>query len=310
MLSPEEKQAIGVIAGPTASGKTGLAVALARRLGAELVGADSVQVFRGFDIGTAKPSAEELGGVPHHLIDVADPDEPYDAARYIREADASIAEIRDRGHVPLVVGGTGLYLRALLHGLHEAPPGDTRVRAEIREEATQKGWPALHARLEAVDPVTAARLHPNDGVRIGRALEVYRVSNVPMSKWQNEHGFENWRYDTVFLGIARPREELCRIIDARVDAMMASGFLGEVEGLLQAGCSPACKPMQALGYKRLVEHLSGQLPLEAAVEKIKTDTRRFAKRQMTWFRKEEGISWIPPHFDEMARRLEVLWKKR
>ncbi len=306
MASLEKAPVIGVIAGPTASGKTRLAVELAQRLSCEIVGADSMQVFRGFDIGAAKPSAQELSGVRHHLIDVAQPDEPFDAARYVREADAAISQISGRGRGVLVVGGTGLYLRALLHGLHAAPPADAAVRSGVLEEAKREGWAAMHARLAAVDPVAASRLHPNDGVRIGRALEVYEVSGIPMSTWQREHGFDKWRYRAVFLGVLRPRDELCQIIDARVDAMMAAGFLGEVEGLLAAGCSPTCKPMQGLGYKRLVEYLRQELSLEAAVEKIKTDTRRFAKRQMTWFRKEKGLEWVEPRAQEVAGRLEGL----
>ncbi len=289
-----------VIAGPTATGKTGVAVTLAAALDAEVVSADSMQVYRGFDIGTAKPAAEELQGVPHHLIDIADPEEPFDAAAFVQAADAAIQDIAARDRRVLVVGGTGLYLRTLLHGLQKGPRPDPRIRREIEEEAAREGWPALHERLCARDPETAERLHPNDGVRILRALEVMASSGIPISEWQKRHRFGEQRYETLYLGLTRPREELNRRINERVDAMMAAGWLDEVRGLLDRGLNPGLKPLQGLGYRRLAAHLRGELSLEEAVEKTKTDTRRFAKRQVTWFKKEPELRWIPPDPAEIA----------
>lgn len=294
-----------VIAGPTATGKTSIAVHAARAVGAELVGADSMQVYRGLDIGTAKPLPEELRGVPHHLLDVADPDEPFDASRFIQEADKALMDIASRGRPAILVGGTGLYIRALLHGLHEGPPPDAQVRKDILRRAEAKGWPALHLELENRDSKSAARLHPNDGVRILRALEVVEASGITIGEWQEKHGFAQKRYEFEMLCLNRPREELNKRIDARVDEMMRRGFLAEVRSLLEKGYGPALKPMQGLGYRRLTEHLQGQLSLEEAVAKTQIDTRRFAKRQVTWFKKEPNARWTEPDaksIAEMAKR--------
>lgn len=292
---------IAIIAGPTAAGKTGLAVDLARRLDAEVVSADSMQVYRGFDIGTAKPTREELRGVPHHLIDIVAPDEAFDAARFVQYADDAIRDITGREKRVLVVGGTGLYLRTLLHGLQKGPPPNPEIRARLEARAEREGWPALHGTLMGADPETAARLHPNDGVRILRALEVVEASGVPMSAWQARHRFEEQRYDALYLGLTRPRDILNQRINHRVDAMMAAGWLNEVASLLETGLSPDLKPMQGLGYRRLTAHLRGELSLDEAVEKTKTDTRRFAKRQMTWFRKEDTLRWVQPNLDDLVR---------
>ncbi len=298
-----------VITGPTASGKTTLAVEVALALGGEIVGADSMQVYRGLDIGTAKPTKEELRGVRHHLIDVADPDEPFDAARYMPMADEVIADIHRRGKQVIVAGGTGLYIRVLLHGLHEGPPPSPGVRKKLQKRAESEGWPALHKELSLCDPESARRLHPNDGVRIIRALEIFESSGIPMSEWQQRHGFEKWRYPVLLLGIRRKREELNTIIDRRVGEMMEDGFQGEVKRLLKAGYGPELKPMQALGYRHLTAFFSGELGLEEAVEAIKTDTRRFAKRQMTWLRRESGIAWIDPDMTEMIDLAKLFWQR-
>ncbi len=299
---------IAVIAGPTASGKTGLSVELAKRLDAEIVNADSMQVFRGFDIGTAKPSIEERGGVPHHLFDIASAHEPFDAARFVGVADAAIRDISERHKRVLVVGGTGLYIRVLLHGLQSGPPPDAALRASLHARAETEGREALHRSLMEIDPQTAKRLHPNDLVRVVRALETAMTGGTTLTEWQEQHGFKEDRYAFLLLGLSRQRTDLNEAVNRRVDAMMAAGFLNEVRGLLDRGVAPSAKPMQALGYKRLVQFLSGELSLDFAVEQIKTDTRRFAKRQMTWFKKEPGLCWIDPNLDTAESLVRAFWE--
>lgn len=297
-----------VIAGPTASGKTGIAVDLALATGAELVGADSMQVYRRFDIGTAKPTPEELRGVRHHLIDVADPDESFDAARFVAEADAALRDIQSRDRPAILVGGTGLYIRTLLHGLQAAPPPNPQIRAQIVARAEEMGWPAMHKELKDRDPETGARLHENDSVRILRALEVLAATGRSMTEWQKEHGFASWRYRARILGLARPRKELVKRIEIRVDEMMDAGFLNEVKWLLDAGYGPELKPMQSLGYRRLASHLMGECTLKEAVDGTKADTRRFSKRQMTWFRREEGLCWVEPDSTTIEAIARDFWR--
>ncbi len=280
-----------VIAGPTASGKTAAAVDLAHHVRAELVGADSMQVYRGMDIGTATPTPFELQGIVHHLINMVNPDETYDAARFCADADAAIADIHRRGLRVVVVGGTGMYLRMLLRGMQGAPPPDPDIRAELERRARQEGWPALHGELAAVDAPTARRLHPNDGVRIVRALEVWRQTGRPISSWQAAHGFATPRYEFRMVGLAVDKDELARRIERRVAQMMADGFVDEVEGLLAAGYAGNLRPLQGLGYRRIVAFLEGRCTKEEAVQQIVADTRRFARRQRNWFR-SEPVHWL------------------
>ncbi|MCK9523493.1 MAG: tRNA (adenosine(37)-N6)-dimethylallyltransferase MiaA [Proteobacteria bacterium] len=296
-----------VIAGPTASGKTALAIALAQRLNAELVGADSMQVYRHMDIGTAKPTADELAGIPHHLIDVVDPSTPYDAARYATDADRAIADIHRRGKRVILVGGTGLYIRVLLRGLQSGPPPDDALRQRLTDEARDLGWPALHQRLRDIDPAAAQRLHPNDGVRIVRALEVFAQTGIPLTEWQAQHRFAQHRYPHRFHVLDWPREALNRRIDTRVTHMMEQGFLGEVQALLGAGYAHDLKPMQALGYRQLCAHLLGNTALAEATEQIKTETRRFAKRQGTWFRSEANALATPPDVDALFQSADAFF---
>ncbi len=306
-MTSTQKPGLLIIAGPTASGKTSVGVQVALETGAELVGADSMQVYRKLDIGTAKPTSEELQGVPHHLIDVADPDEPFDADRFVTEADRVIADIAHRNRKIIVVGGTGLYIRALLHGLHKGPKPAPEIRTALMKRAASEGWPALHTELAAKDPVSATKLHPNDGVRILRALEVFEESGIPMSEWQKQHGFAKQRYPALLLGLTRPREELYRRIDNRVDEMMGCGFLAEVAALIDSGYGPELKPMQGLGYRRMAQHITGELGLAEAVQKTKTDTRRFAKRQLTWFRREPGLAWCEPNHENIIAQAKLFW---
>ena len=302
MPGPPSAEPLLVIAGPTASGKTSVAIELARELGSELVGADSMQVYRYLDIGTDKPSAAELGNVIHHMIDLVDPDEEYDVARFVEDADRSIAEVQRRGRTAIVAGGTGLYLRALLHGLQGAPGPDPALRAELSDRAERDGWPALHAELAGVDPETASRLHENDGVRILRALEVYRKTGEPISAWQRRHRFAEQRYRALVVAIERPKQELHERIDRRIDEMLERGFLDEVQGLLDRGYGPELKPMMGLGYRRLCQHLAGELSLEEAVTKIRSDTKRLARRQKTWFRDDTELVRVPPDAGEILAR--------
>ena len=296
---PKRRTPIFVIAGPTATGKTDLAVVAAQALDAEIVGADSMQVYRHMNIGTATPTDDDLRGIPHHMINVVNPDEAYDVAAYIAQADRVIARIATGGRRVLLVGGTGLYIRVLLHGLQEGPPPDPVLRDEITAKARKTGWPALHKDLAALDPETALRLHPNDGARILRALEVVRQSGVPISKWQDDHAFKEDRYPATIVGLDQPRELLHARINDRVERMISDGFTSEVESLIEAGYPPSLKPMQALGYKRMCEYLAGVLSRDEATEKTKTDTRRLARRQRKWFNGEPGLEWINPTEDKI-----------
>ena len=282
---------IVVLVGPTAAGKSGLAVRLAEPVGCEIVSADSMLVYRGMDIGTAKPSPEERKGIPHHLIDIADPDESFHAARYQREADQAILGILGRCRVPLVVGGTGLYVKALLHGLF---PESDPVRQETWMERLSRYAPFgddPHALLEEIDPEGAGRIHCRDRARAQRALDVYLRTGRSISALQKEHGFRENRYRALVIGLCPERKILYRRIEERVDRMMRDGFLEEVAGLLAAGYGPELPSMKALGYRHMVSVLKGTMPLESAVEALKRDTRRYAKRQITWFRNQEEVLW-------------------
>jgi len=283
-----------IIAGPTASGKTGLAVLLASLYNGEIISADSMQVYRRMDIGTAKPALEERGGIAHHMIDMVEPDEGFSAARFASLALEKIREMHGRGKNPFVAGGTGLYIKALTRGIFNGPEADPALRARLEEEAEKHGSARLHERLREVDPAGAAAIHPNNRTRVIRALEVYELSKKPISEFQREHAFSDEPLQTLKIGLMLEREELYERINARVDAMMANGLLEEARGLLEAGCSPSLKPMGGLGYKEMVDHIEGRCALDEAVEKIKMNTRRYAKRQMTWFGRDPGIRWFNP----------------
>jgi tRNA dimethylallyltransferase len=286
------KKRIVIILGPTASGKTELAVRLAELLDGEIVNADSMQVYRGMDTGTAKPSMELRLRVPHHLIDIAEPGVNFTASDFRREAAAAIDDITGRGKRVLLVGGTGLYIRALLRGLVDAPSGAGEVRSELEEEARRHGNEAMLRELAEVDPVTAALLHPNDLVRIIRALEVYRLTGAPISQQRSDHGFSGDYYHALKIGLMIERKELYERIDRRVDGMIVSGLVEEIESLLDRGVTPETKAMRSIGYRQICAFLSGEYPMEEAVRLIKRDTRRYAKRQMTWFNSDNEIYWV------------------
>src|SRR3954471_24492506 len=283
-------QRLVVIAGPTASGKTALAVEIAEKLGAEIVSADSQQCYRGLDAGTAKPTAEEQQRARHHLLDVADPEEQLDAAQFVRLADAAIADITARGKQVIVAGGTGLWIRALLRGLVDAPGASSEFRAALREEFEARGVPAVHQRLAAVDAEAAARILPNDRVRIERALEVHALSGRPLSELQREHRFAEVRYHSLIYFLDPPREVLRERIEARTRRMFADGALrAETEWLLGRGSARALK---IIGYEEMAEALrTGDFA--AAEERTRARTWQYARRQRTWFAKDAGpaLDW-------------------
>jgi tRNA dimethylallyltransferase len=306
-----------VLTGPTACGKTALALALAERVGGEVVSMDSMTVYRGMDVGTAKPTAAERARVPHHLIDVLDPWESATVAWWLERAEAACAAIAARGKVPIIAGGTPFYLKALLHGLFPGPPGDPGLRARLEHEAGRDGNAALHARLAAVDPKTAARLHPNDVRRVVRALEVHELTGRPISAWQ-----QSW--DTpAFAGspdaprpartipavvLELPREELYRRVNRRVDAMLAAGWLDEVRRLRGLPHPLSREARQALGYRELLDHLDGTgPPWDELVELIRTHTRQFAKRQLTWFRHLSACVPVPVEAADVIDRVIRAW---
>lgn len=303
------KPKVAVVVGPTAVGKTQVALELAEALGAEIINADSLQLYRELDIGTAKPTAAERARVPHHLLDVVAPDEPYDAARYAREAREAVQALIRREVPPLVVGGTGLYIKALLHGLFFQGEEVPRVRSRLLKELSEQGLPALYARLQKVDPETARKLAPGDRYRILRALEVWEATGRSISELHAAHAFKEEPFETLKLGLNLPREELYRRINTRVEAMLAQGWLDEVRGLLER-YAPELKPLKSLGYRHLIAVLQGRLTLEEAVLLIKRDTRRYAKRQLTWFRADPEVLWFHPgQTGEMLARLRDFFNR-
>ncbi len=300
-----------LLAGPTGVGKTSLSLEIADVLGAEIINADSMQIYRLMDIGTAKPTSEERAAIRHHLIDIAYPDEPFDAARYLELAGPVIDGLHEKSKTPLVVGGTGLYMKVLTKGICSGPAGDPRMREELLREEKERGLAAMHAELMRVDSVLGERIHPNDRQRILRALEVWRATGMPLSKQQEEHGFERALYRSIKIFLYREREELYERINRRVRAMMEQGFLDEVRSLIGLGYGPELKSMQSLGYRQLARHLLEACPLDEAVQEIQRETRRYAKRQATWFRGDPEFHWVAAdRKDEVLRRIEQGMKSR
>ena len=283
-----------VIVGPTASGKTRLAVELAKAHNGEVVSADSMQIYRRMDIGTAKPTAEEMDGIPHHMIDVADPEEDFSVARYVELASACVDDILSRGKLPIVAGGTGLYVDSLLSGrTFAAFSPESSLRRELEEELAERGGEAMLAELAKVDPEAAARLHPNDHKRIVRALEVYRSTGKTISEHNRETQALPPRYEALTIGLNfQDRADLWERIDARVDQMAANGLEREVRELLSSGLSPACTAMQAIGYKEFVAAVEGDMTWREAEELVKLRSRQYAKRQLTWFRRAPETHWL------------------
>jgi tRNA dimethylallyltransferase len=273
-----------LLAGPTASGKTTLSIELAALIPAEIVNADSMQVYRHMDIGTAKPTLEERRIIPHYLIDAAWPDEPFDAARYLHLARPALEDIKKRGKVPLVVGGAGLYMKVLTRGLCPGPSSDRELKKKLIVDEKSRGLHQLYGDLLRIDPESAARIHPNDRQRILRALEVFALTGVPLSVSQKGHCFKEELLPSVKIFINRERDALYERIDRRVDQMIESGLKEEVEKLLGMGYEAELKPMQSLGYKQMSAHIFGAMTLDEARLGIKRQTRHYAKRQITWFR--------------------------
>lgn len=281
-----------ILAGPTGVGKTGLALELAERLNAEIVSADSMQIYRFMDIGTAKPTPEERARVPHHLIDIRNPDEDYSAADYARDATSAIRDIHARGKLPLLVGGTGLYIQAVVYGIFEGPGRDESYRERLRELIEEQGKLAIYRKLQKIDPLSAHRLHSNDLVRVIRALEVFHLTGIPISVYQATATIPLTDFQPCFLVLTMEREALYHRIDIRVATMLTLGFVEEVHGLLHQGYSPELNSMKSLGYKEIVNFLTGELDFPEAISLMKRNTRRYAKRQFTWFRKYRNAVWI------------------
>ena len=282
-----------VIVGPTASGKTWLSVALAKRLGGEVISADSMQLYRTMDVGTAKVTPEEMEGVPHHMIDVAEPEEAFSAARFAQEADPILQDILARGKTAVIAGGTGLYVDALISGRSFAPHPATGKREALECQADEMGMEFMLERLRQVDPDSAGRLHRSDRKRILRALEVYEETGKTITQHNRETQMVPNKYQPLWLGLDfTDRADLYRRIDRRVDTMLEQGLLEEIRGLIGRGVPRDCTAMQAIGYKEFFPVLDGEMDLETAVEQVKRESRRYAKRQLTWFRRNPSIHWI------------------
>ena len=299
----------GFIVGPTAAGKSSIAIQIAEQLGAEIINADSRQAYRGMDIGTAKPRTDELRRVPHHLIDIRDPDTPLDVAEFAALARVAITEIAARGRPVLVVGGSGLYLRAIRGGIFHAPPASPEIRARLASLADQHGVGYLLERLSRIDPEAAARIKANDLKRVARALEVYEQTGVPISEHQRRHRFAERPFETLTIGLTLPRESLYQIIDRRFDAMIEEGLVGEVRKLVAKGHDrtgplasavmleddrrgPAALPLSTIGYREIAGFLRGDISLAEAIDRAKRASRQLAKRQLTWFRADPEIIWL------------------
>ena len=294
MSSATEKPKIIIICGPTGIGKTAVAVDLAQHFNGQIIGADSMQIYKHMDIGTAKPTAEEQMRVTHHMIDIVEPDITFDAARYAGLARAKIFELNQQNITPFVVGGTGLYIKALLYGLFNAEVSDADVRRRLKEEAAAHGIENLHARLGRLDPETAQRLHTHDTYRILRALEVVETTGKPISRHHQEHGFLEKPFRSLKIGLNMDRVDLYEGINARVAAMISAGFVDEVKNLLARGYSKDLKSMQSIGYRHMVDYIEGRLGWEECTRTLKRDHRRYAKRQLTWFGADTEIIWKEP----------------
>ena len=290
--SLRERRPLVVLLGPTAVGKSRIAVQVAKRFDTDVLTADSRQVYRGMDIGTDKPTAEERQGVPHRLIDLADPEQVFNAGWYRQAALAEIDRLYAAKQLPFVVGGTGLYIRTLVRGLCPAPQSDPEIRAELMTVSREQGRGHLYAQLVQVDPETAARLHPNDESKVMRALEVHRLSGQSMSEIHRQHVSQDAAFAALLIGLHRPTAVLYRKIEERIDWQLAHGMIEETRSLLDCGYGRPLGAMKGLGYRQVAAYLAGEYDYDEMVRLFKRDTRHFAKRQMTWFRKETGIVWL------------------
>ncbi|MGI6167259.1 MAG: tRNA (adenosine(37)-N6)-dimethylallyltransferase MiaA [Eubacteriales bacterium] len=313
-MPESEKIRILAIVGPTASGKSALAVRLAERLSGEVVSCDSMQIYRGMDIGTAKPTAAEMRGIPHHMIDIAEPSGDFSVADYVEQAEVVVEGILSRGRLPIFCGGTGFYLDSFLRGGFEPAEKDLELRERLWNEARTYGNKFLYARLLTIDPESAEAIHPNNVRRVIRALEIYELTGKTKSEHERLSREAGGKYDPVIIGLNfKDRAELYRRIDMRVDKMLAEGLLEEAERLWRAGVFEKSRTAaQAIGYKELLGYLRGEVALYEAVEKLKQSTRRYAKRQLTWFRANHNINWIEADGksgDEIADEAALIWER-
>lgn len=289
------KQKLIAVAGPTASGKTRLAIGLAKRFGGEIIGADSMQIYKYMDIGTAKPTAEERAEVPHHMIDFLEPEVSYSVADYVERAHEVIAGIASRGKLPVICGGTGLYINSVVDDVTFGEfETDYKLRTELQEIAETEGTQKLLDMLSEFDAESAARLHPNNLRRIIRAIEFYRATGVPISKHQRMTKEHESRYEPIMLSIAWDRQDLYERINRRVDIMVDEGLFDEVRGLMERGYTQRLNSMQGIGYKEVIDCIEGRRSREETIELIKQSSRRYAKRQLTWFRRDTRIHWVSP----------------
>lgn len=306
------KPGVIVICGPTAIGKTHVAITLCEKLRGRILSADSMQVYRYMDIGTAKPDKKEQELAPHALIDILDPDEPFDAALFAELGRKEIEKNHEEGFVTLVAGGTGLYIKALLQGLFRAEPADAKKLLALEKRADEEGLSVLYEELERKDPIAAKKIHPHDAFRIIRALEFFETKGIPISSMQKEHSFSDRPdYAVIKIGLTMERKDLYERINLRVDQMLETGLEEEVKKLLDMGYSPALKSMQAIGYRHMVAILEGKLEREEGLRLLKRDTRRYAKRQFTWFNADPEILWyLPERLVEAIPSLQKLLEER
>ncbi|HUV50791.1 MAG TPA: tRNA (adenosine(37)-N6)-dimethylallyltransferase MiaA [Anaerolineae bacterium] len=305
MNTNKPKPKVIVICGPTGVGKTSAALEIAGKFNGEIINADSMQIYRYMDIGTAKPTPDEQARVKHHMIDIIDPDEPFDAAMYAKMARETIIKLDRQDIVSFVAGGTGFYVKALLHGLFTGPVkgGDVNVRERMKGEAAVHGAAFLHKRLSKCDPTAAENIHPNDAYRIIRALEVYEITGKSISECHEEHRFADEPFKVLTIGLNMSREILYDRINSRVDAMIDAGLVDEVKWLLDKGYSENLKSMQSIGYRHITDYIKGRLSWDEALSTLKRDTRRYAKRQMTWFKADSRVAWKKPEQLEDIIRL-------
>lgn len=294
-----------IILGPTAVGKSRLGIALAKKFSGEIINADSMQAYKGLDIGTAKVPFENRQGIMHHLLDIIEPDERFSAGRFMRLAEAAIDAIVKRDNLPIIIGGTGLYIRALLKGLFSSPPRNKTLSQRLAQIAEKKGTNYLHRMLMKFDAESARRIAPNDRQRLIRALEIYIVTKKPLSHFIKEAPFSIDRYHAIKIGLTMPREKLYQRIEERVEKMLKEGWVEEVQGLLAKGYSPEYHAFKALGYREILRYIKGEISLEETINLIKKNTRRYAKRQMTWFKKEDHIFWFDISMGEDSIYLQV-----
>jgi tRNA dimethylallyltransferase len=300
-----EKHKIIIITGPTATGKTDLAVNLALDIGGEVVNCDSMQVYKGMDIGTAKPLPEEKKGIPHHMLDIVNPDEEFNASIYREHAVPVIRDIIKRGKVCFVVGGTGLYIKSLLGGLFECPSSDPEIRERLLMEYDKNGKEILYERLKTLDPDYAKTVHPNDRVRITRALEVIELTGSPFSLLASDHSFKKQEFTPLKICLYHEREMLYERINIRSIKMFESGLIEETENLLKNGYSPELKPFKSIGYRHAIDYLENRMSYDQSIELLQRDTRRYAKRQITWFKADPEMLWLTPdHMDEIIKKIK------